>query len=67
MKTHQCNSRCNGHCYDSSSVVSISIMNGVRDAGCEHTAIVTGGGKSCVEIEAFTWVNTVLRNVNKCN
>ena len=42
-------------------------MNGVRDAGCEHTAIVTGGGKSCVEIEAFTRVNTVLRNVNKCN
>lgn len=41
----------------------LACFNGVKEAGCEHTAIVTGGGKSCVEIEAFTWVNTVLGNV----
>lgn len=41
----------------------LACFKGVSDAGCVHTAIVTGGGKSCVEIEAFTWVNTVLGNV----
>jgi len=41
----------------------LACFNGLSETGCEHTAIVTGGGKSCVEIEAFTWVNTVLGNV----
>ena len=41
----------------------LACFNGLSEVGCEHTAIVTGGGKSCVKIEAFTWVNTVLGNV----
>lgn len=41
----------------------LACFAGVTLAGCQHTAIVTGGGKSCVEIEAFKWVNTVLGNV----
>ena len=41
----------------------LACFKGVIDADCKHTAIVTGGGKSCVEIEAFKWVNTVLGNV----
>lgn len=41
----------------------LACFSGLSEAGCEHTAIVTGGGKNCVKIEAFTWVNTVLGNV----
>lgn len=35
----------------------------VKYAGCSHEAIVTGGGPTCVMIEAFTWVNTMIGNV----
>lgn len=32
----------------------LACFNGLGNAGCNHTSIVTGGGKSCVEIETFT-------------
>ncbi|PUB91772.1 MAG: IS1595 family transposase [gamma proteobacterium symbiont of Ctena orbiculata] len=35
----------------------------VQDAGCEHEAIVTGGGPASVTLEAFTCVNTMIGNV----
>ena len=35
----------------------------VKNTGCSHEAIVTGGGPTCVMIEAFTWVNTMIGNV----
>ena len=35
----------------------------VEKAGCNHEAIVTGGGPECVTIEAFTWVNMMIGNV----
>jgi len=35
----------------------------VIDAGCHHTAIVTGGGPQSVTREEFTWVNTMIGNV----
>lgn len=38
-------------------------FRGVEAAGCEHEAIVTGGGPSSVELEAFTWINTMIGNV----
>ena len=41
----------------------LACFRGIAAAGYEHTSIVTGGGKSCVKIEAFRWVNTVLGNV----
>ena len=41
----------------------LACFRGIEAAGFDHTFIVTGGGKSCVEIDAFKWVNTVLGNV----
>ncbi len=41
----------------------LSCFAGVKTAGCEHEAIVTGGGPASVTIEAFTWVNTMIGNV----
>jgi transposase-like protein len=35
----------------------------VQSSGCEHEAIVTGGGPSCVELDVFTWINTMIGNV----
>jgi transposase-like protein len=35
----------------------------VQDSGCEHEAIVTGGGPSSMELEAFTRINTMIGNV----
>ncbi len=35
----------------------------VTKAGCTHEHIVTGGGYHSVNIEAFTWVNTMIGNV----
>jgi len=35
----------------------------VTDAGCTHTAIVTGSGKKAVKTPAFKWVNTALGNI----
>ena len=41
----------------------LGCFRGIAAAGFDHTSIVTGGGKGCVEIEAFKWVNTVLGNI----
>lgn len=41
----------------------LNCFRGVKAAGCQHEAIVTGGGPACVTLEAFTWVNTMIGNV----
>ncbi|USE33729.1 IS1595 family transposase [Endozoicomonas sp. SCSIO W0465] len=41
----------------------LSCFRGIEDAGCQHTAIITGGGHASMENELFTWVNTMLGNV----
>ena len=53
------------HLMANSLVVSdgLSCFRSVVDAGCQHEAIVTGGGYACVTMEAFTWVNTMIGNV----
>jgi len=53
------------HLSADSHVVSdgLACFNAVTDAGCQHIKIVTGGGAECVNIEAFTWVNTMIGNV----
>ena len=53
------------HLTASSFVVSdgLACFGGVREAGCRHRVIVTGGGHDSVKIEAFTWVNTMIGNV----
>lgn len=38
-------------------------FRGVESEVQQHTAIVTGGGKASVEVDAFQWVNTVLGNI----
>jgi transposase-like protein len=55
------------HLAAASLVVSdgLSCFAGVQSAGCQHTAIVTGGGPGSVTLEAFTWVNTMIGNVKK--
>jgi len=53
------------HLDANSHVVSdgLACFKAVTQAGCTHKSIVTGGGPSCVKIEAFTWVNTMIGNV----
>jgi len=53
------------HLAAASLVVSdgLSCFAGVHNAGCRHTAIVTGGGPGSVTLEAFTWVNTMIGKV----
>lgn len=41
----------------------LGCFSAVQDAGCEHEAIVTGGGPASVTLEAFTWINTMIGNV----
>jgi transposase-like protein len=41
----------------------LSCFNAVTKAGCEHHAIVTGGGRKSAQLSTFKWVNTVLGNV----
>jgi len=56
------------HLHAASIVVSdgLSCFPGVESAGCEHEAIVTGGGPASVAIEAFTWVNTIVSRYLPC-
>lgn len=53
------------HLQASCVVVSdgLSCFDGVKQAGCKHEAIVTGGGSASVTLEAFTWINTMIGNV----
>jgi hypothetical protein len=51
---------------DASCVVVTDGLNcfpGVKEAGCKHKTIVTGGGPTSVNQEAFTWINTMIGNV----
>ena len=41
----------------------LSCFRGVKDIGCEHEAVVTGGGPSSVKLDAFTGINTMIGNV----
>ena len=53
------------HLNTACTVVSdgLGCFSAVQDAGCEHEAIVTGGGPASVTLEAFTWINTMIGNV----
>ena len=53
------------HLTTGSHVVSdgLNCFTGVERAGCQHEAIVTGGGPASVTLEAFTWINTMIGNV----
>lgn len=55
------------HLSPDSHVVSdgLACFSAVKQAHCQHTAIVTGGGPECVTLETFTWVNTAIGNVNR--
>lgn len=53
------------HVTSGSLVVSdgLHCFTGVEKAGCQHEAIITGGGPASVSLEAFTWINTMIGNV----
>jgi len=53
------------HLQPGSHIVSdgLACFTAVKDAGCEHDSIVTGGGYQSVTKEEFTWVNTMIGNV----
>lgn len=38
-------------------------FSAVTNAGCDHVAIVTGGGRKSAQLSTFKWVNTMLGNV----
>ena len=41
----------------------LNCFPGVREAGCVHLSIVTGGGPDSVDIPEFKWVNTMIGNI----
>ena len=53
------------HLQSGSQVVSdgLACFTAVKEAGCRHKSIVTGGGYQSVTKEEFTWVNTMIGNV----
>jgi hypothetical protein len=55
------------HLSPNSEVVSdgLACFSAVKEAGCQHTCIVTGGGPDCVSLQSFTWVNTMIGNVKR--
>lgn len=55
------------HLSPNSEVVSdgLACFSAVKEAGCQHTRIVTGGGPNCVSLQSFTWVNTMIGNVKR--
>lgn len=55
------------HLQPGSFVVSdgLPCFSAVKDAGCHHDCIVTGGGAQSVTKEEFAWVNTMIGNVKK--
>jgi len=48
-----------------SSVITdgLACFRGVADAGCEHIALATGGGRRAARHPSFKWVNTMLGNI----
>jgi len=53
------------HLSDGSLVVSdgLACFSAVKEAGCAHQSIVTGGGVACITLTEFTWVNTMIGNI----
>lgn len=53
------------HLQAGSTVVSdgLACFSAVKEAGCTHISIVTGGGPRSVHKEEFTWINTIIGNV----
>jgi transposase-like protein len=53
------------HLSAGSTVISdgLACFSAVKQAECVHIKVVTGGGPSCVDIEAFQWVNTMIGNI----
>jgi len=49
----------------STTVVTDGLVcfRGLADAGCEHVALSTGGGRKAALHPAFRWVNTMLGNI----
>ena len=43
----------------------LACFSGVEAAGCQHEAIVTGGGPGSCETSGLVWVNTTLGNVKR--
>jgi hypothetical protein len=55
------------HLSAGSHVVSdgLACFTAVKQAQCQHTSIVTGGGPECVTLKSFTWVNTAIGNIKR--
>ena len=53
------------HLQPESTIISdgLPCFSAVRDAGCQHISIVTGGGPQSVTKKEFAWVNTMIGNV----
>ena len=53
------------HLQPDSTVISdgLPCFSAVRDAGCDHISIVTGGGYQSVTKKEFAWANTMIGNV----
>ncbi len=53
------------HIAPGSRVISdgLACFSAVKEAGCSHNAIVTGGGPGSVTRKEFIWVNTMIGNV----
>ena len=41
----------------------LACFTAVKEAGCQHVPMVTGGGRKSAQSPAFKWVNTVLGNL----
>jgi len=55
------------HLTPNSLVVSdgLACFNAVKEAGCRHEPIVTGGGPGSMSTTSLTWVNTAIGNVKR--
>lgn len=53
------------HLQPDSTIISdgLPCFSAVKEAGCHHISIVTGGGSQSVTKEEFTWINTLIGNV----
>jgi hypothetical protein len=43
--------------------VGLACFGAVKEAGCAHHRIVSGGGVTCITLTKFTWVNTLIGNM----
>ena len=53
------------HLQSGSTVVSdgLACFSAIKQAGCKHNPIITGGGAQSVKKEEFYWVNTMIADV----